>query len=181
MSRMRWLFMLALVALSGSAEAQRPHGEKQRGDRGALERRFRERLGAVMRERLGLNEDQLRRLGEVNERFESRRRELFQSEREIRIGMRRALGNDSSATNEEVARLMDRAIQLQRQRIDLLEAEQRELAQFLTPIQRARYFGVQEQLRRQMEEMRDRRRPPGALDSGVSPEIRRRSMRPPGG
>ena len=29
--------------------------------------------------------------------------------------------------------------------------------EFLTPVQRARYWGMQEQLRRQMEEMRERR------------------------
>lgn len=175
----RWL-ALGLVLATGSLEAQRPRNEKQPGaGRSALEQRFQERLGTLMRERLGLNDDQVRRLGDVNRRFEGQRRELFQSEREIRLGMRKAL-TDSTAGSEEVASLMDRAIRLQRQRVDLLEAEQRELSQFLTPVQRVKYFGFQEQLRRQMEEMRERRmqgRPP---DTAGTPGRRWPPDRPPG-
>jgi hypothetical protein len=175
------MLILALsLAIAGSVEAQRPRVARQQpaaGGRGALEQRFQERLATVMRERLGLNEDQVRRLGDVNRRFESQRRELFQSEREIRIGMRKAL-SDSAANNDEVAGLMDRAIRLQRQRVDLLEAEQRELALFLTPVQRAKYFGLQEQIRRQMEEMRDRRFQGRGPDTGRGE--RQRPTRPPG-
>lgn len=176
MSPKPWLLIASLVVLAGPLGAQRPGARQQPADRTALERRFSERLGAVLRERLGLTDEQLVRLREVNQRFEGQRRELFQAEREVRVGMRRALVDDSSASNDEVAALMDRALRIQRQRIDLLEAEQRELAQFLTPVQRAKYFGFQEQLRRQMEEMRSRR---GASDSSATPGFRRRP-RPPG-
>jgi hypothetical protein len=51
---------------------------------------------------------------------------------------------------------MDRAIRVQRSRLDLLETEQRELSAFLTPTQRAKYMGMQEQLRRRADEMRRR-------------------------
>ena len=171
-----WALVLAGSGVAAPAAAQRQPREPSR-DRALLEERFQQRLGEVLRQRLDLSDEQFRRLREVNQKFEGQRRTLFQSEREVRVGMRKALRDDSTASNDEVARLMDRAIQLQRQRLELLEAEQRELAQFLTPIQRAKYFGFQEQLRRQMEEMRARRADP-RLDA--EPGFRRRPVRPPG-
>lgn len=153
----RW-FLVACTVLAGPVGAQRIRPDRPpSGDRPALEKRFRERLGAVMRERLGLNDEQAIKLQEVNGRFEPRRRELFLEEREVRLGLRRALIDDSVASNDEVATLMDRAIRVQRQRVDLLESEQRELSQFMSPVQRAKYFGFLEQLRRQMEDMKSRR------------------------
>jgi hypothetical protein len=64
---------------------------------------------------------------------------------------------------------MAEQFKFERERIDLTEAEQRDLAKFLTPVQRARYLGVQEQMRRQMDQMRARGReglgepPPGGV------------------
>jgi hypothetical protein len=46
---------------------------------------------------------------------------------------------------------------LERRKLDLLEAEQRDLAKFLSPIQRARYFGLQDELRRGMQDLQRRR------------------------
>ena len=152
------LLIVGLLTLAAPAGAQRMRGDDQRPrDRAALETRFRDRLKVVMQQRLGLNDGQVERLAGINARFEGRRRELFQSEREVRMNLRRELSADSAADNDRVAALLDRALRLQRDRLDLFEAEQRELQQFMTPVQRAKYWGVQEQLRRQMEEMRERR------------------------
>lgn len=159
MVRTSLIAMLALIASAGPLDAQRMRpGERPQGDRPALERRFRERLESVMRQRLGLTDEQARKLQDANTRFEGRRRELFAEERRVRMGLRRALDGDSStASNEEVATLLDRAMKLQRERLDLMESEQKELATFMTPIQRAKYFGLLEQVRRQMDDMRNQR------------------------
>jgi hypothetical protein len=45
-------------------------------------------------------------------------------------------------------------VQLQRQRVELFAQEQRDLAQFMTPLQRARYTALQEQVRRRVEQLR---------------------------
>lgn len=146
-----------LMILPVSAESQRARQDDQPRNRAALEARFQERLKGVMRQRLGLSDAQVDRLAEVNAKFETRRRTLIMSEREVRMGLRREIAADSAANNERVTELMDRALRLQRERLDLFEDEQKELRQFLTPVQRAKYWGFQEQLRRQMEEMRERR------------------------
>lgn len=151
------LLTCGLLVLSASAGAQRIRPGEQPRDRAALEARFHERLKGVMRQRLGLNDAQLERLAGVNTKFEARRRTLLMSEREVRMGLRQEIAADSAANNERVTELMDRALRLQRDRLDLFEDEQKELRQFLTPVQRAKYWGFQEQLRRQMEDMRERR------------------------
>jgi hypothetical protein len=175
--RFRWIATLALLIAAAPLEAQRVRGQdRPPGDRPALEKRFRERLESVMRQRLALNDEQVRKLQDANGRFEGRRRELFMEERQVRMGLRKAIENDSTASNDEVASLLERAMRLQRQRLDLMESEQKELATFMTPIQRAKYFGLLEQVRRQMDDMRSRREGEGGK---VAPSYRPR-IRPPG-
>ena len=73
------------------------------------------------------------------------------------------------------------------QRVDLLESEQRELARFLNPTQRARLLGMQEQMRRNAMEMRGRgpeirdRMREGRRDRQQRPSMRRPTprFRPP--
>jgi hypothetical protein len=45
-------------------------------------------------------------------------------------------------------------LQIQRERIDLQIEEQRQLATFMSPLQRARYAALQEQIRRRLEGIR---------------------------
>ena len=160
-----------LVALSGVAAAQRPPAGGASGaavgdQRAQLEARFRRQLAQAVRVRVGLTDAQMARLAPVNERYSVQRRELQTDERATRIALQRALraGTSDSA---QVAALLQRLIEQQKRRVSLLEAEQRDLAAIMTPIQRARYMALQEQLRRQVEQRRGgggqgqgRRRPP---------------------
>ncbi|MBK6488801.1 MAG: hypothetical protein IPF98_18580 [Gemmatimonadetes bacterium] len=159
MSRVMVLLFL-LVLAPGESEAQRtrpdaPEGVRQ--DRRRLEERFRERFEKLLKERLALSDSQLARVVEVNARLDVRRRALFAEERTVRLEMREALsGSDDPAAQERLSKLLDRALSVQHSRLDLMETEQRELAEFLTPLQRARYLGLQEQLRQRVDEMRRR-------------------------
>lgn len=155
---------LSVAAAGGrdlQAQGQRPpaeHGER----REALERRVRERIAAEVKDRLQLTDAQTQRLGETNRRFEERRRLLLAEERTTRMALREQLMRRDSADQRRVGTLVDQLISVQRRRIDLVEQEQRELAGFLTPVQRATYLSMQDQMRRRMEEMRGGRRRPGA-------------------
>lgn len=149
-------FVLLLTILSATAAGAQQVTPPRR-DRAALEQRFRERLEQVLKERLALTDAQLSHLIEVNRRLDGQRRALFREEREVRREMRDALkGGDDQASQERVGALMDRALRVQRQRLELVETEQRELATMLTPVQRAKYLGMQEQLRRRAEDMQRR-------------------------
>jgi len=154
------------LALSPRAEAQRPVPDSAPAGRDALEQRVRQRMAAVVQQRLGLNADQMRRLGEVNRDMESQRRLLQEQERDVRVGLRAEVVRGDSANQDRVARFLDQLIDVQRRRIELLSREQRALAGFMTPVQRAQYLAIQDQVRRRMEEMRGRpgrgqRRGPG--------------------
>jgi Spy/CpxP family protein refolding chaperone len=65
---------------------------------------------------------------------------------------------DSTARDQDkIAQYLDRLVQGQRKRADLLEAEQKEFATFLTPLQRAQYFALRERMDRRVQEMEERR------------------------
>jgi len=152
--------VLMLLALAGAAPAlgaQRPSAPPQGGNRQMLEQRVRERFATVVRQRVGLSDEQMRRLAEVNQRIEARRRTLVEQERDVRIGLRSEIMAGENANQQRVSQLIDQMLRVQRERVALLEEEQRELSAFMTPVQRARYLAVQDQIRRTIEDMRRRR------------------------
>ena len=173
---------LAVAPLNtGSAQG----GERQRGaqrqggggrmDRAQLEQRFRQRLATLLRTQLGLNDEGMRQLSDVNQRFDLQRRELNRREMMTRRTVREEVLKGDSADGARVEQLMKEQFKIERERIDLTEAEQRELSKFLTPVQRARYLGVQEQIRREMDQIRGR----GRQGFGDPPQGGMRGRRPP--
>jgi len=149
----------AVIVGSSIAGAQVPGGPKPDERRQMLEQRLRERTGEVVQRRLGLSDAQMRQLQSTNQQFESRRTQLFSREREIRRSLRSELMLGEKANQNKVGQLLDETLNLERQRLDLVQSEQRELAKFLTPVQRAKLFGIQNEMRRRTQEMRMR---PGA-------------------
>lgn len=139
---------LVLVAATGGAQVG--------GSRGRLEEQVRERLGRVVREQLALDDEQMRRLQQVNQRYETQRRELVRQERDARIDLRREVMRGDSADQKRTDTLLNTLLQIQRRRLDLVQSEQRDLAAFLTPVQRAKYLALQDQMRRRVEEARQR-------------------------
>ena len=163
MKRSGFLNLLTAVALTAAPltplHAQRA-GDSVLGRSGgpareALERRFRERSANIVRRELQLNDNQMSRLQGVNRQFETQRVALFAEERRARQALRAEL----TATNpnqQKVATLLDQLMAVARRRFDIQASEQRELATFLTPVQRAKYFGLQNQLRQRLEDVQRR-------------------------
>lgn len=147
-------------------------GRSQTAQREELERRFKERLDATVRARLHLTDEQAAKLREVASRTEEGRQKLRREEFMMRTQMRHELMAGPKADEAKVAALLDKLPQFERRRLELMESEQRELAKFLTPSQRGRYLGLQEELRFGMQEMQYRR-----LDSSRDSS---RSGSPPG-
>ena len=155
--RITALAVAVSVGVAGSADAQAAGGRAP-GEAGArreaLERRVRERIAEEVQQRLGLDDAQTERLGATNRKFEERRRLLLAEERTARVELRGQLMRRDSADQRRVGALVDQLLSVQRKRLDLVDQEQRELAGFLTPVQRATYLSMQDQMRRRMEEMR---------------------------
>ena len=131
--------------------------------RANLQARVRQRLAAVVRQRLNLTDDQMRQLTAVNAGYEGRRRALLSEERNARMSVRAELQRGQGADQKRVEAALADLFRVQRARIDLAEQEQRQLAKFLQPSQRAGYLALQEQLRRRVDEMRQRRGNPAGL------------------
>lgn len=135
-------------------EQRRPQKQPRSPEqRAMLEQRFHQRLARVVRDRLQLSDDQMARLQAADSRMQQRRRPLVEKERDIRAAMRAEIARGSAANQARVSSLMDQALTLQRQRQAVAEEEQRELATFLTPVQRVQYAALQAQLRRRVQDL----------------------------
>ncbi len=143
----RILLLLALIA--GPARAQDTTGQRQ-----ALAKQIRQRWKDVVRDRLGLNDVQMRQLQETTRHFNAQRQTLNQEERAIRGEMRDQVTGVTPTDDKHLAAMIDTVLDLQRQRLELTRNEQRELSLFLSPLQRVKYLALQEQLRQQMERLR---------------------------
>jgi hypothetical protein len=165
------LALAGIVALPGASPAQRRGGGAAEAPAGAqprrqqMERQLRQRLWKVTKEQVGLTDAQMKKLGETTRRFDALRRTLNQQERAERALLHQQILAGERADQDRVAASLDHLTQLQRQRVDIQAEEQRELSGFMTPIQRARFAALQEQVRRRVESLR-RQRPDSASPFG---------------
>ena len=152
------LALASIVSLS-VADAQQGPAKSPSNDsaRTALQARVRQRLAVVVRQRLNLNDEQMRQLTAVNATYEARRRALMMQERDSRIVVRAEVQRGQFADQQRVETALSELFRTQHARLDLAEQEQRDLAKFLKPSQRAGYLVLQEQLRRRVEKMRQGR------------------------
>jgi len=133
-------------------------------NRAMLEQQVRERAAALTRERLGLNDAQMQQLERVNTRFGPQLSTVATQERSSRRQLRQEL-MAAQPNQARVSTLLDASIRLQKERIALIEAEQKELAAFLTPVQRARYLALQAQFRSRTDQLS--RQNPGGRGRGM--------------
>lgn len=155
------LVLVFSAAAAGIGQAQRGPGPGQGpGERDRIEQQLRERMSDVVQRRLDLNSQQVQQLRDASRRFDRDRIALLSQERRVRMAIRDQIEAGENGSQPRIAALLDSAILLERKRLDVIEAEQKQLATFLTPRQRAQYFGLQTQMRRHLEELRRRREPP---------------------
>lgn len=156
------------AGLSGSAAAQRPgvaarkeaRREAKADAQGAARQQrlageVRDAFRRVAKQRLNLTDDQARRLAEVDDRYEAQRNDVAKDERDARQALRAALAAPAGSTDQaKVDENMARVMRAQRRRSEILEAEQKDLGTFLTPVQRAKYFALRDNLARRIQQMR---------------------------
>lgn len=166
-----------------NAQTRDAQGRDPQGQRALMERRIQDRIDAIVRTRLALSDEQVTQLRAVSTRMEATRRELRREEMTVRTELRRQLLATDTPDESRIAELLDQMPKLERRRIDMLDQEQRELARFLQPSQRARYFALQDELRRNLQEGQRRRMgadeppPVGAALRGRNGQAAR--LRPP--
>jgi hypothetical protein len=136
-----------------------------------VRQQVRQAFQARIRDELNLDQPKMRRLNQTEQSFNRQRSEVGQSERQTRLALAAAM-QDSTPDQGKIDGLINQLIQAQRKRADLLEAEQKELSSFLTPMQRAQYLSLTQQLQARMRELTQAGRgvPPGAPPPQPPPE-----------
>lgn len=163
--RIRVVAFALACALAAPLGAQVAGDSTQRPLVQALQRRVLE----VVQRRLDATDDQMRQLVEVNHKYEGERRALNQRDRAARQTIRADVLRDTLADQSEVSRMLDELVNVQRQRLDVFAREQRDLARFLSPVQRAKYATLQEALRKKVDQLRQERQ-----ENRLGPAQRRR-------
>ena len=131
-----------------------PMGPGGRGaDRARIMRQIRQSFTRAVRTQVGLSDDQMRKLAPINQKFGRQRQALAQEERSARGALRDELYK-ASPDEAKVAQLSDELQQFPRKRLDLNDAEDKELSAIMTPVQLARYRALQERVQRQLDLMR---------------------------
>jgi protein CpxP len=156
-----------VLGLSGTvAYAQPVTAPVAKANRPALEQQFRERVAQLTKNRVGLTDAQMAQLEQSNARFAPQLSQVATQERETRRQLRQEMTSGGQANQQKVSDLLDASMRLQKQRIAIVESEQKELALFMTPVQRARYIALQQQFRRRAQEL-DRQNGGGKNGMGV--------------
>lgn len=168
------LTTLAVGLSGGAAYAQPVTAPIAKANRPALEQQFRERVAKLTQDRVGLNDAQMARLEQSNARFAPQLSQVAAQERETRRQLRLELTSGGEPNQQHVGDLLDASVRLQKQRIAIVEAEQKELAGFMTPVQRARYIGLQQQFRRRAQELAGQN---GAGKSGMGQQQARPGLK----
>lgn len=165
--------LTVLVAAGGRAA----RAQVARGDT-AVARPGIERLGAVVQQRLQLRDDQTARLRETARRYAAQRKAMLREERDARRTVRDEVARGDAADQARVQAGLDRLYEMQQRRTELAAREQRDLATFLSPTQRAQYAGMQERAFRAAQEIRQRREagalPPAGARAAAHAELRDR-------
>jgi Spy/CpxP family protein refolding chaperone len=127
-----------------------------------------ERLAAVVQRRLRLNAAQSTQLRETTRRFAAQRQDLMAKERETRRALRAEIGAGDAADQQAIARHLDTLVSLQQRRVQLVADEQRDLARFLSPLQRAQFLALQERAFRAAQQLRMQRARRGVADQDTT-------------
>ena len=122
----------------------------------ALARQVRQAFNVLVRRELDLDDAKARQLQTVERQYQQQRGQVQRDERAARLALKAAMEDTTSGRVDQakVAQYMDQLVQAQHRRADLLEAEQKDLSSFLTPLQRAKYQALREQLNRRIQALR---------------------------
>jgi hypothetical protein len=120
-------------------------------------RGVRERIAERIRQQLNLTPDQTGRLRATVGTFAGRRREMEARQRELREALAGQLRPGIAAMPDSVARLTDELTDLRVRYAESFREEQRELARYLDPVQRAKFTLLRDRLANRVREFRRQR------------------------
>jgi len=169
------VLVAALVMVPAMPAQGQQRGQGRRQDRAELEGRVRARFGQMVQERLGLNEEQSARLGQIVAGFQEDRMLLAREDQALRARMQ-AMLLEESESEEEALELLARVQALRLQEANLLQSEQEALLEVLAPSQVLRFHALRDQMGQRIRQLRGGgqgppggRRPGGGSGDGLLP------------
>lgn len=155
MRRLVWMVSLALAVGSGPVLAQDDGDDSPQA--AAMRQQIETRFGAQIQQVLGLTDQQAVQLRATLGVYGPKRRAMEREERAIKQGLQGQLRPGVAANADSVARLTDRLLALKVSYAQTFVDEDRELAKFLTAVQRAQFQVMRERLMARIEEIRQQR------------------------
>lgn len=144
----RWTVAFAL-ALALGAPAQAQNGP--RAERAEMERRVRARFAETVKSELGISNEQLDRLGKVQESFLQRRQELVRRD----VALRRRMGAPADApSDDESSKLLEELAAVREDEARLFRDEMNGMLEILEPRQVLRFYELREQLMDRVRRLR---------------------------
>jgi hypothetical protein len=125
-------------------------------NRQELVRRVRQAYNEAVKKELDLNDDKWHQLQDMDRRYQQQRQQVQRDEKAARLGLKSVMEDSARVGGVDQAKIseyMDQLVQAQHRRAEILDAEQKELATVLTPLQRAKYQGMREQLNQRIRQL----------------------------
>lgn len=157
MRNLTWGLVLLLLLVPTLAGQQDSTAPPDSAERERLQQQIEDRFSQVVQQQLRLSNDQVVRLRGTEERFRARRRELVRRQLQLRFALNGQMCPGCAADPDSVRNLMD-GLEANRGELFRMQQDQdREMAAYLTPVQRAQYQMLRERLLRRLAEVRRER------------------------
>jgi len=155
MRRLGWFFVAVLLAAAAPLRAQDDSDDSPQAMR--IRQQIEQRFAQQIQTNLGLTDEQAVKLRATFSTYAPKRRAMEQEERAIKLGLQGQLRPGIAANSDSVAKLVDRLLELKVQYAQSFVDENREMAKYLTPVQRAQFQVMRERLMARIEELRQQR------------------------
>ena len=173
---MKKLWMLGLAVVLAPSLGAQQHMMRDSAKAAQLRARIDSVFTSRVQQELKLTADQTTKLRATQERFGARRRALMQQQLERRRALNEQMQPGVAANADSVNKLMEGIRSARAELLKIEQDEDREMAGYLTPVQRARFMQMRERLMERVGEMRRGR----GQGKGMRPGMRPRGPMGPG-
>jgi protein CpxP len=155
MRRLRWFLMAALLVAGAPLNAQGNGDESPQAAR--MRQQIEQRFAQQIQANLGLTDAQAVKLRATFNTYAPKRRAMEQELRAIKRGLQGQLRPGIAANADSVSTLVDRLLATKVTYAQSFVDENRDMAKYLTPVQRAQFQVMRERLMARIEEIQQQR------------------------
>jgi Spy/CpxP family protein refolding chaperone len=155
MRRLVWLVVLLAVTVVPAAWAQDDSSASPAAEQ--MRQQIETRFGAQVQQTLGLTDQQAAQLRATFQTYAQQRRAMERNERALKQALQGQLRPGVAANSDSVAKVTDQLLALKVTYAQTFVDENREMAKYLSAVQRAQFQVMRERLMARIEEIRRQR------------------------